>query len=66
METRPAMRETRCCEDRRRMRGNWEERGDDGLLDKGLRADEVPVTSGDVGLGEAGREEKGRGDDGRD
>ncbi len=49
------------------MRGKWLERGEEGVLESGLRKADAPgSTIGDGGRGDVGREEKGRGEDGRD
>ncbi len=48
IETRPAIRDTRCCDERRRGRG-WEgERGnDEGLIEEGV---EMPAVRGDADI----------------
>ena len=58
IETRPAMSETRCCEDRRRGRGEPGTRGDDGDLTSGDRDDakEPETPAGDKGRGEEHRD----------
>lgn len=60
IDTRPAIRETRCCEDRRRGRAVPPSRGDVGVRDNGGR-----TNPGDRGPGEAVRE-IGSGEEGRD
>ena len=49
------------------MRGNWLERGEEGVLESGLRREDAPVvTIGDVGRGDVGRDDNCRGEEGRD
>lgn len=55
IETRPAMRETRCCEERRRDRGVPGIRGEEGDLRSGERP-ETKEFAGDNGRGEEHRD----------
>lgn len=56
IETRPAISDTRCCDERRRGRGVGEARGEDGVGRDGDRGSELERLAGDKGRGEEGRD----------